>query len=212
MTTGDFGRGPFGPDPFEEFLARFFGAPGSLSGRGGPVRRIDLARLMSQEARDLLSEAARKAAEWGSDDLDTEHLLWATTQREPLRVLLSRTGSDPDRLAEEIARQSRRGEPREELPSLTPAAKRTLLEAHQVSRSQGVSYLGPEHILLALTVHPDTAAGALLASRGITPQALQEAAGERVAPGARPESRTPTVDRYGRDLTALAREGGLDPV
>src|SRR5690606_19012176 len=66
--------------------------------------------------------------------------------------------------------------------------------------------------LLALTVHPDTAAGALLASRGITPQALQEAAGERVAPGARPESRTPTVDRYGRDLTALAREGGLDPV
>ena len=214
MTTGDFGQGPFGPDPFEEFLARFFGVPpGGFSGRPGPVRRVDLARLMSQEARDLLTEAARKAAELGSDDLDTEHLLWATTQREPLRALLSRAGADPDRLAEEITRQARRGEPREQPPNLTPAAKRTLLEAHQVSRSLDTSYLGPEHILLALTLRPDTAAGALLATRGVTPQSLQEAASERGAPtSTRPESRTPTLDRYGRDLTALAREGGLDPV
>src|SRR5690606_23087644 len=120
----------FGPDPFEEFLARFFGTV-----PGQPVRRIDLARLMSRDARELLADAARKAAELGSPDLDTEHLLWAITQRPSLHQLLARTGADPDQLAREIERQGRRGSPREEPPALTPAAKRALLQAHQISRT-----------------------------------------------------------------------------
>ena len=207
MTTY-WGRGPFEPDPFEEFLARFFGAiPGQ------PVRRIDLARVMSQDARELLGEAAGKASELGSPDLDTEHLLWAVTRREPLRQLLARAGTDPNELATEIEERSRRGEPRREPPSLTPAAKRALLQAHQISRTIGASYLGPEHILLALTVNQDSEAGRLLAQHGVNPQALQQAATERtVPPGAKPPSSTPTLDRYGRDLTAMARDGQIDPV
>ena len=207
MTTGFWGGGGYEQDPFEEFLARYFGGV-----PGQSARRVDLARLMSQDARELFTDAARKAAEFGNADLDTEHLLWALTQREPLRQWLARTGADPAALAAEIEQRGRRGKPREQLPALTPAAKRALLQAHQISRALGASYLGPEHILLALTVNQDSEAGRLLAARGVTAEALQNAATERVSTPARPATTTPTLERYGRDLTTLARDGKIDPV
>jgi ATP-dependent Clp protease ATP-binding subunit ClpC len=65
----------WGQEPFEQFLARFLGA------QPDQPRRIDLARLMSQDARELIQSAAGKAGGLGSPDLDTEHLLWAICQR-----------------------------------------------------------------------------------------------------------------------------------
>jgi ATP-dependent Clp protease ATP-binding subunit ClpC len=200
---------PFGQDPFEEFLAQFFG-----SQQGRQERRIDLARLMSQDARELIQRAAQKAGDWGSPDLDTEHLLWAVCQREPLRQLLARAGAEPGGLSAEIEQRARRGEPRQEPPTLTPAAKRALLQAHQISRTLGASYLGPEHILLALVVNRESEAGRMLAAHGVTPDVLRQAAqsqsqGSAGAPASTP---TPTLDRYGRDLTALAGDGRIDPV
>jgi ATP-dependent Clp protease ATP-binding subunit ClpC len=108
MTSGYWGGDQFGQDPFEEFLAQFFG-----SQQGQQGRRIDLARLMSQDARELIQSAAQKAAGWGSRDLDTEHLLWAICQREPLRQLLARAGAEPGTFATEIEQRVRRGEPRQ---------------------------------------------------------------------------------------------------
>ena len=205
MSTGYFGPGQYGSDPFEDFLNRFFGGAQS-------VRRLDLGRLMSQEARQLLTDAAKKAAELGSVDLDTEHLLWAVTQRDSLQQLLSRAGVDPQALAQEIEQRARRGEPRTDPPALTPAAKRSLLQAYQISRTLGASYLGPEHILLALTVNRETEAGQMLAARGVSLEGLEQAASGRTTAPVKPATNTPTLDRYGRDLTELAREGKIDPV
>ena len=75
MSSGFMGPGGFGPDPFGEFLARFFGgtAGGTGAPRSGP-RQVDIGRLMSEPARQLVATAARYAAEHGSTDLDTEHL------------------------------------------------------------------------------------------------------------------------------------------
>jgi ATP-dependent Clp protease ATP-binding subunit ClpC len=210
MTSGYFGTGPFGQDPFEEFLAQFFGAQ-----QGQQARRVDLARLMSQDARELIQSAAAKAAEWGSPDLDTEHLLWAICHRDPLRQLLARAGADPATLAAEVEQRAERGTPRQEPPALTPAAKRALLQAHQISRTLGASYLGPEHVLLALVVNRESEAGRMLGARGVTPDSLRQAAqsqSQGTAPSPPGSTPTPTVDRYGRDLTALARDGKVDPV
>ncbi|WP_290857227.1 ATP-dependent Clp protease ATP-binding subunit [Hamadaea sp.] len=206
MTTGYWG--PSGSDPFEDFVNRFFGSTPA----GGP-RRIDLGRLMSQDARELVEQAAVKAADLGSADLDTEHLLWAVTQRPPLRRLLSGAGVDPDAIAEEITSKGKRGDSEQVMPALTPAAKRVLLQAHQISRAIGASYLGPEHILLALTFNKEAEAGRLLAARGVTVEKLQQAAVERTASAQQQTSSpTPTVDKYGRDLTAAAQAGEIDPV
>ncbi|MBO0770770.1 MAG: ATP-dependent Clp protease ATP-binding subunit [Actinobacteria bacterium] len=209
MTSGFYGPEGLGDSPFDDFLARFFGA-------GAPrreTRRVDITRLMSGPARELLAAAASQAAEWGGPDLDTEHLLWAATQTEPTRQLLAAAGADPVSLAREIERQAGRGERRVDAPSLTPAAKRALLDSHRISRATGSSYIGPEHILLALAVNPESGAGRLLASARVTPEGLQRAAAAQGGQAAQPgPSATPTVDQFGRDLSGLAREGRIDPV
>jgi ATP-dependent Clp protease ATP-binding subunit ClpA len=66
---------------------------------------------------------------------------------------------DPARMLEE---RLQRREPTGRAPSLTPAAKRALLDGHQVSRSLGSTYIGPEHILLAIAANDESAAGRLL--------------------------------------------------
>ncbi|GAB2715256.1 ATP-dependent Clp protease ATP-binding subunit [Streptomyces bullii] len=209
MTSGFIG--PEG-DPFAEFLARFFGGP--------RPRQIDIGRLLSQPARELVRGAAQYAAEHGSRDLDTEHLLRAALSTEPTRSLLSRAGADPDSLASAI---DARSGPSQHAPdnappptslSLTPAAKRALLDAHEMARARGYGYIGPEHVLSALAANPDSAAGHILNAARFAPSNLPQETPEAAPTHAeRPRpTNTPTLDKYGRDLTDLARQGRIDPV
>jgi ATP-dependent Clp protease ATP-binding subunit ClpC len=211
MTSGFYGPEDFGSGSFDDFLARIYGGGGAQR----PVQRVDITRLMSGPARELLGTAAAQAAEGGGGDLDTEHLLWAAARLEPTRDVLARAGADPDALASEIARQAGGRERRDEPPQLTPGAKRALLDAHQISRAVGSTYIGPEHILFALAVNPESAAGRMLSAAHVTPETLQRALagqGAGAPPGPGDRSATPTLDDFGRDLTALAREGRIDPV
>ncbi|MCF1511674.1 ATP-dependent Clp protease ATP-binding subunit [Streptomyces glomeratus] len=182
---------------------------------------MDLGRLLSEPARQLVAGAARYAVEHGARDLDTQHLLRAALAAEPTRSLLSRAGADPDTLATEIDQRSGPVQPvSEDAPppaslSLTPAVKRALLDAHDLARSTGAGYIGPEHVLTALAANPDSAAGHILHSAHFAPPSLPAETAE-AAPAARPErprpAPTPTLDKYGRDLTDLARQGRIDPV
>jgi ATP-dependent Clp protease ATP-binding subunit ClpC len=226
MSSGFMGPEGFGPDAFSEFLARFFGggagSPGG-AGRSGP-RYIDIGRLMSEPARRMVGDAASYAAEHGSTDLETEHLLRAALTTEPTRDLIARAGADPDALAAEIDRSAGEG-PRQSRIAVTPAVKRALLDAHDLARHTGASYIGPEHVLAALAANPDSAAGRILTAARFDPGAVPGSGGgsaPRVPPGGwtdtgvdhrpLPQRSTPTLDKYGRDLTELARAGRIDPV
>ncbi|MGW0767059.1 ATP-dependent Clp protease ATP-binding subunit [Streptomyces sp. NPDC002676] len=217
MTSGY--PGPEG-DPFGEFFARFFGGTGGAPGGAARPRHIDIGRLLSQPARELVRGAALYAVEHGSRDLDTQHLLRAALSTEPTRSLLSRSGADPDSLATEI---DHRAGPVQHAPgegppptslSLTPAVKRALLDAHDLARSTGAGYIGPEHVLSALAANPDSAAGHILHAARFSAGTLPAEAPETAQ--ARPERQratgTPTLDKYGRDLTEQARQGRIDPV
>lgn len=93
-----------------------------------------------------MSAGAQLAMERGDTDLDALHLLLAATRLEPTRQWLDRAGVSPDSIARELERGLRRGEPTGRAPSLTPAAKRALLDGQQVARSVRSSYIGPaEH-------------------------------------------------------------------
>ncbi|KOV61168.1 ATP-dependent Clp protease ATP-binding subunit [Streptomyces sp. MMG1121] len=211
MTNG------YPPDPFGDFLGRFFS--GATGGAQGP-RHIDIGRLLSQPARELVRGAAQYAAEHGSRDLDTQHLLRAAVSAEPTRSLLSRAGTDPDSLATEI--DDRAGpvqHPPGEVPpptslALTPAVKRALLDAHDMARASGAGYIGPEHVLSALASNPDSAAGHILNAARFPGGALPPEAPEstQIRPERQRPTGTPTLDKYGRDLTDLARRGRIDPV
>jgi ATP-dependent Clp protease ATP-binding subunit ClpC len=212
MSSGYFGPPGFGGSPFDDFIARIFGAAGNPP---STAYRVDITRLMSGPARELIGAAAAKAAERGGE-LDTEDLLWAAATVGPTRELLARSGADPAAIARAAEDQQgaggagRGGAP----PPLTPGAKRALLDAHQISRSLGSTYIGPEHVLFALAVNPESGAGRILGAAHVTPESLQAGlAGQGVPPGGGDgKSSTPTLNEFGRDLTALAREGRLDPV
>src|SRR5580704_18420787 len=98
--------------------------------------------------------------------------------------MLARAGADPDALARAIEEQQHGGGQSGQPPQLTPGAKRALLDAHRISHSLGSTYIGPEHILFALAVNPESAAGRMLAAAHVTPEALQAVlAGQGVPPG-----------------------------
>ena len=139
---------------------------------------------MSAPARELLGAAAAHVAERGGANLDTEQLLWAAAHLEPTRELLARTGANPDELIREIESQEAQAGQATEPPQLTPGAKRALLDAHQISRAVGSTYIGPEHIVFALAANPESGAGRLLAAAGVTPETLQRVlAGQGGPPG-----------------------------
>jgi ATP-dependent Clp protease ATP-binding subunit ClpC len=202
--------GPGGPGEWDDLFARFFGAAEPRR-----AQRIDITKYMSNDAREVLSAAARRAAELadsGKDvaDLDTDHLLWAALQHEPLKAGVRRAGADPEALLAALGRPSRGpNDPMPEQVALTPAAKRALLDSLQLSRALGASYVGPEHILMALGLNPDSAAGRIMAGR-LDPRSLQQA--EAQAGGAARGGDTPTLEQYGVDLTEMARRGEIDPV
>ncbi|TMS00680.1 ATP-dependent Clp protease ATP-binding subunit [Nonomuraea basaltis] len=203
MTSGEYW--PYGFGPMDDLLARFFGF-----GRPGFARRVDLGRLLSEDAIELLRTAAERATSWGADYLDTEHLLWAATRMEATRGPLEQAGADPAAIARAVEEAAEQREPREGPIPLAPAAKRALLDARQLAHATGASYIGAPHLVLALSANPQSMAGRLLSGSRVTPQSLGAEA--EPVPGRRPPSSTPTLDQYGDDLTARAREGGIDPV
>ncbi|MFH8483376.1 ATP-dependent Clp protease ATP-binding subunit [Streptomyces sp. NPDC018055] len=209
-----FGSPSGPPDPFSDLLNRFFG----MSPASSPpaVQRVPIGRLLTEPSRELLDAAARRAAEDGTSDLDTEHLLWAATQVEPTRRLLAQAGVDPERLGDRIAevlpRESQ--EPSSE-PGLTPAAKRTLALAHARSQAAEVSYIGPEHILGALLGDADSGASRFLRAQDLDTSKLNgmtDGTGRRPGAAAAGQQPSTTLDEFGRDLTEEARAGRLDPV
>ncbi|WP_245851965.1 ATP-dependent Clp protease ATP-binding subunit [Mobilicoccus massiliensis] len=202
--------------PFDDIFSRFFGGdPFGGMQRQQRVQRVDLSRLLNDQARELLQQAADAAVEWGSPDVQPEHMLYAATQNPATREMLLKAGADVEGLAHRMREAVTTGETDDaESISLSPAAKKALSDAFQQSRAAGVSYIGPEHIVLGIAANRETPAGRALrslATDGLAPAAAAQESGGAPAPGGE-ASKTPTLDQYGRDLTQAARDGKLDPV
>ena len=211
-------RGFGGGSLFDNFFSDFFGGDSSPARRtpasNRQVERVDVTQFFSDATRDLLQRAARTAVEWGSLDLDSDHLLHAALEDDVVRHVLQQLDADPDAIAAEVEEEAEKAKPTEVSPSLTPDAKAALLAAYEESRELGASYVGPEHVLLALARDDESQAGQLLQRFGISHTRLRGAVIRGIEEGgaARQSSSTPTLDEFGRDLTVLAREGKLDPV
>ncbi|MEU9017001.1 ATP-dependent Clp protease ATP-binding subunit [Actinomadura sp. NPDC048394] len=199
---------------------RVFGGQESWPPARPGVQRVDVGRLLSEPARAMLSSAVQLAADRGAPDLDVLDLLAAGASADPGRSLLRAAGADPDGIVKQVSETASRGTPGGAPSTLSPAAKRAILDSQRLSRALGSSYIGPEHLLLALMANPASPAARLLESQGVTADGFQDAmagggtarAGAAPSAGARASGTTPTLDEYGRDLTEEAREGDIDPV
>ena len=206
-----------GSSLFDEFFSDFFGQTPSTGRVAAPARqveRVDITQFFSDATRDLLQRAAQTALEWGSLDLDTDHLLHAALRDDVVRHVLREIDADPEAIAAQVEEEAEKAQRTDVAPSLSPDAKAALLAAYDESRELGASYVGPEHVLLALARDNDSEAGRLLERFGASHTKLRGGVIRGVEPtgGAREMSRTPRLDEYGRDLTQEAREGKLDPV
>lgn len=103
----------------------------------------------------------------------------------------------------------------------TPRSKKVLELSFEEARNLGHNYIGTEHLLLGLIKEGEGIAAKVLENLGanmelVRKQVIQMLSGGMPAGGqpkdAQVQGKTPTLDEFGRDLTALAREGKLDPV
>ena len=207
-----------GASSFDEFLARYLAGE-----RARAERSIDLSRFLGARTQELLQRAGRFALERGQRELDALHVLRILADQPPAKDAIARIGVDP----RAIVRAAEERLPAASAPAdvdgavVTPSVQRALFHAFQVARSSGSTYIGPEHLFFALVLAQDTPAGQVLASAGVTAEALTHSARETVAPTGEPthvdesddeSSETPMLDTYGTDLTARAEAGELDPV
>jgi ATP-dependent Clp protease ATP-binding subunit ClpC len=226
------GRSRLGGSPlgggslFDDFFSRFFeegasgGAGRSSAGRRNVVperkaEQVDITQLFSDSTNELLQRAARQAAEWGSADLNTEHLLHAALEDKAVRRVLEGADADPDQIRAQLEEETEKEARKDVSPSLAPDAKRALLAAYEESQALGSSYIGPEHVLLALASDEESEAAGVLSRFGLSHTRLRGAVMRGVdksGEAREPKSATPTLDEYSRDLTQMAREGKLDPV
>ena len=182
-------------------------------------------------AAQAVQNAADAAGELGHNYIGTEHLLIGLVREEngiASRVLEEHDVTE-DKLMELVSQLISGGDSVEvaDVSDYTPRGRRILeLSSREAMRFRATA-IGTEHLLIALLRDGDCVAVRLLTTMGVNIQKLYtdivNAMGQdgnqakKDVPGKgkgknRGQSQTPTLDQYSRDLTAMAKEGQLDPV
>jgi ATP-dependent Clp protease ATP-binding subunit ClpB len=179
---------------------------------------MDLNRL-TQKAQEAVLAAQRLAADQSHSQIEPEHLLLALLRQGDGVVpeIVEKIGVRPGTLSGELE-GTLASRPRLQTPTAQPPlaqeTARALSQAENEAGRMKDDYVSTEHILLALTEARGT--GDLLSRHGIGRNQILQAltgirGGQRVT-SQNPETTYQALERYGRDLTQLARQGKLDPV
>ncbi|RSN56522.1 ATP-dependent chaperone ClpB [Actinomadura sp. WAC 06369] len=176
---------------------------------------------LTQKSREAVSVAIRRAAAEGNPEVQPQHLLVAliSLQDGTAVPLLEAVGADWQairrRAEEQLAAQPKAAGSTVSAPRLSAQLHRAITTAGARARQLEDEYVSTEHLLVGLAADGGPAAG-LLKEAGATPDALLDAFG-KVRGHARVTSENPegtyqSLEKYGVDLTAAARDGRLDPV
>jgi ATP-dependent Clp protease ATP-binding subunit ClpB len=170
------------------------------------------------KAQEVLAAAQTNAEKKDHPEVTPEHLLAAMLAQEGgvVPAALGKMGVNSGAIAQEVERAlaslpQTRGAAIQLSPRLDAVLKDALREADALKDQ----YVSTEHLLLAL-VGAKTPAAETLKRHGVTRDAvlnvLREIRGSQRVDDPNAEDRYQALERYGRDLTALARKGKLDPV
>src|SRR6516162_1584999 len=175
----------------------------------------------TRNSQEALSVAARRAAADGNPQVDPLHLLAALLDQSGgiATSLLKAVGADPTVIAKETADQITRLPRMRGATTSAPQMSRQLLAAVNTAtnRAQQMEdeYVSTEHLLVGLAADGGEAA-TLLRNAGATADALTEAftqvRGSARVTSEDPEGTYQALEKYGVDLTQLAKDGKLDPV
>ena len=181
---------------------------------------MDLEKL-TERARGFLQAASTIAIREFHQRITPEHLLKALLDDEEGAAagLIRTAGGDPKMalagVEAELAKQPKVEGSGAGQPQLTPELVRVLDGAQQAAAKAGDEYVAQDRLLVALGAS-NTPAGRALKAAGVTPQSLEKAVNDirkgRKVTSENAESTFDALKKYARDITALAREGKLDPV
>ncbi|MGB0548383.1 MAG: ATP-dependent chaperone ClpB [Limisphaerales bacterium] len=181
--------------------------------------RLDKLTTKSQEALQAAQELAHQHSQ---QQVDGEHLALALAQQQDgiIPTLLQRTGVDLAKfqadLATEIGRLAKvQGTSSADL-YLSPDLKQAMDAAQAEATSLGDEFISTEHLLLGLLAKSGNALGRVFKAHNLGREGLLDALGQvrgnqRVT-DANPEDKFQALEKYGRDLTALASQGKIDPI
>jgi len=178
--------------------------------------RWDRYTVMSQDA---FQKAQSKAEELGNQELRPEHLLWSFLEQEEniVNPVLAKIGVSPEKIRSELEK-ALTAVPRVKGGEiyLSPPLRNVMNEAEKQAGKLKDEFISTEHLLLAMLGPESGEAGRILASNGVTEDAVLKALasvrGSQRVTDAEPESKYQVLEKYTRDLTALARQGKIDPV
>ena len=175
----------------------------------------------TERSRGFLQAAQTIALRDYHQRITTEHLLKALLDDEEGAAagLLRAAGADPKAaqtaIDAEVARNPRVSGGGSGQPQLTPDLVRVLDGAEREAQKAGDEYVAQDRLLLAIAA-ADGPGARILRQVGATPQALDKAVEDirrgRKVTNANAESNFDALNKYARDVTAIAREGKLDPV
>jgi len=175
---------------------------------------------LTQRATEAIVGAQQLAEAEGHAQLEVAHLLLVLVEQSDgvVPAVLGRIGVEPPVAASALRAELGR------LPKVSGAsqltlsdeARRVLTDAHAVAERMRDDYVSTEHLLLAALDAGDSGAARVLRQMGVETSAVLDALtqirGNQRVTSENPEATYEALDKYGRDLTEMARKGVLDPV
>jgi ATP-dependent Clp protease ATP-binding subunit ClpB len=176
---------------------------------------------LTTKSRDAVSAAIRTALTQGNPYAEPSHLLHALLQTSSNTVapLLSAAGADPAVVAAAaqgaISKLPSAKGTSVSQPNLSGSFARVLADAETRAEQLGDAYVATEHLLISLAT-VDSDARKVLSQLNVKPnvltRAFNEARGSKRVTSPEAEATSSALDQYSVDLTAMARDGKLDPV
>jgi ATP-dependent Clp protease ATP-binding subunit ClpC len=176
----------------------------------------------TERARKVIILAKEEAKRFNHDYIGTEHILLGLVREGEgvAAMVLEKMGVSLENIRIEIEKLVQPGPATQIIGDLpfTPRAKKALELAAEEARSLGHNYIGTEHLLLGLLREEEGVASQVLLNLNLDLSTVRNKVMEVLGselPGlgqSGAKTKTPALDAFGRDLTALAKENKLDPV
>ena len=175
----------------------------------------------TEQAQEALQASQQMAVQYKHSQWDVEHILLALLiQRQGLvGEILKELNVDIDAMrnhVEEVLTKTPQVTYQTGQIYATPRIAMLMQKAEEEARRLKDEFISTEHLLIVMVSDDKGEAASILHNTGITQEkvysALQKLRGSRRVDDARAESKYRSLQKYGRDLTELARQGKLDPV
>lgn len=182
----------------------------------------------TERAQKAIVLAQEEAKSLKHNYVGTEHLLLGIVREGEgiaAKVLIE-SGADLDKVKKQVISRIGEGNEETEILGFTPRTKKVFELSFAEARNLGHSYVGTEHLLLGLIREGEGVAAIVLKSMGIDMNKAREkvvkllgknyssqtANNQNYSSNTSQNSKTPTLDKHGTDLTSYAKDGKLDPV